>query len=85
MRWLALYKEKARDPKIAGLRHEGLFKDHLSGGQSIKGEINRSKPTALNTIYLHLIRPRLPRRVPNTTINISCFSIKAYLIEIIIF
>lgn len=69
-----IIKRKARDPKIAGLRHEGLFKDHLSGGQSIKGEINGSKPTILNTIYLHLIRPRLPRRVPNTTINIFCFS-----------
>jgi hypothetical protein len=71
---MALYKEKARDPKIAGLRHEGLFKDHLSGGQSIKGEINGSKPTILNAIYLHLIRPCLLRRVPNTAINIFCFS-----------
>ena len=71
---LALYKEKARDPKIAGLRHEGLFKDHLSDGQSIKGEINGSKPTILNTIHLHLIRPGRPMRVPNTTINIFYFS-----------
>ena len=68
-----IIQKKPRDPKIAGLRHEGLFKDHLSGGQSIKGEINDSKPTILNAIYLHLIRPRLTRGVPDTTINIFCF------------
>ena len=80
-----IIKRKARDPKIAGLRHEGLFKDHLSGGQSIKGEINGSKPTILNTIYLHSIGPRLSRRVPSMTTNIFYFSKIALLIEITIF